>query len=700
MEEDIKDIEKTEEAPVTFDSFGLRPEIMQGVREAGFTEATPIQVKAIPHLMEGRDLIGQALTGTGKTAAFGLPIMDKLVGASGLRCLVLVPTRELAAQVSAEFFRLGRYAGLHTAAFTGGQSYSRQEKLLSMGIDVLVATPGRLIDLIDSGHFKDINPPYMVVDEADEMLDMGFIDDVRKIFESFPGPRQTMLFSATMPRPVVELAETILKDPVKITTAVEETANNDIEQLFFVIEDRERTDAIVRLIDAQEVGKAIIFCRTKEEADGLNIILGGRGYNVNCLHGDMEQAQRSRVMAAFRRGEIDILVATDVAARGLDVDDVTHVFNFHLPFDPRGYVHRIGRTGRAGKSGTAITLVTPREMRQLEAIKRTVGAQIENRLIPTRTEVTSMRLKKIFHDLHDYKLDMNILNQVQTLSVNQDLMVLLAKLIGHSLAGGADQGPEHIGLEGEHLNDVLEHRSRRRREERRERQERRDRRDAKNARRDGRDDFRRTPPEERSIYEEDDFQFQSRKEKRREREEYDRTPPVERSIYEDDLPAENKALAPRQDFAEAADELDDSKQRKSGKRKEKVVLGKRERLEMEFARKHGDFSGGRKRKSRDDFWGEEPPRKERKPFGRRDDSFGGRRDDDFRGRRGDSFGARMDGGFGGRTSSRGFTGNPRTDLGKPGKSRLKDGRNMPKRNDHSSNHRGKGGKSGGSWYDF
>ncbi|MBQ9369294.1 MAG: DEAD/DEAH box helicase, partial [Victivallales bacterium] len=316
------------EETITFDSFGFCDAIMQGVKEAGFTEPTPIQIKAIPALMEGKDVIGQALTGTGKTAAFGLPLMNKMVGQKGLRLLVLVPTRELAAQVSAELFRLGHFAGIHTAAFTGGQAYSRQEKLLSMGIDALVATPGRLIDLIESGHFKDIHPEYIVVDEADEMLDMGFLDDVKRIFEAFSGLHQTMLFSATMPRPVVELAGTILKDPVNITTSIAESTNNDIEQLFFVIQDSERIDAIVRLIDAQDIGKAMIFCRTKEETDALNILLGGRGYNVNCLHGDMEQAQRSRVMAAFRRGEIDILVATDVAARGLDVDDVTHVFNF------------------------------------------------------------------------------------------------------------------------------------------------------------------------------------------------------------------------------------------------------------------------------------------------------------------------------------------------------------------------------------
>ncbi len=438
-----------------FRRFGFCPELMRGIEEAGFQTPTPIQEKAIPELLAGRDLVGQALTGTGKTAAFGLPVMEKLHGTSGLQLLVLVPTRELAAQVSSELFKLGRYTGLHTAAFTGGQSYTRQERMLEKGINALVATPGRLIDLIELGHFKEVNPSFIVVDEADEMLDMGFLDDVRRIFSEFPGPRQTMLFSATMPRPVVALAQSILRDPVEITTAVHESTNNDIEQLFYVIEDSERTNAVIRLIDAEDVGKAIIFCRTREETDSLNILLGGRGYNVNCLHGDMEQAQRNRVMAAFRRGEIDILVATDVAARGLDIDDVTHVFNFHIPFDSRGYVHRIGRTGRAGKTGTAITLVTPREMRQLEAIKRTVGAQLEHRLVPTRSEVTSQRLKRIFHALHDYELDIDLLNQVQTLSVNQDVLVLMTKLLKHQLSGGADQGPEHIGVDGQRLSRLL-----------------------------------------------------------------------------------------------------------------------------------------------------------------------------------------------------------------------------------------------------
>ncbi len=464
--EDNAETAEEEEPVITFDSFGFCPEIMQALNEAGFREPTPIQVKAIPSVMEGRDVIGQALTGTGKTAAFGLPTMQKIMNEPGLNLLVLVPTRELAAQVSNELFKLGRYANIHTAAFTGGQSYSRQETMLAKGINALVATPGRLLDLIDSGHFDDVNPKHIVVDEADEMLDMGFLDDVKKIFEHFNGEHQTMLFSATMPRPVIQLAEHILKDPVNITTSITESTNNDIEQLFYVIEDHERADAVIRLIDAENVTKGMIFCRTKEETDSLNILLSARGYNVNCLHGDMEQAQRSRVMAAFRRGEIDILVATDVAARGLDVDDVSHVFNYHLPFDSRGYVHRIGRTGRAGKAGTAITLVTPREMRQLDAIRRNVGAQMQNRLVPTRTQVTEQRLKKIFHDVHDYKLDMNILNQVETLSVNQDLLVIIAKLLAHQLESCGDKGPEEIGPKGQRLQRILDRSDRKGRERR------------------------------------------------------------------------------------------------------------------------------------------------------------------------------------------------------------------------------------------
>ena len=446
----------------SFAAFGLGADLLRGITEAGFSEPTLIQQKSIPHLLAGRDLIGQALTGSGKTAAYALPAMELVRGKEGLQFLVLVPTRELAAQVSSEIFKLGQFAGIRTAAFTGGQSYSRQEQLLRQGLNALVATPGRLIDLMKSGHFNGVNPAIIVVDEADEMLDMGFLEDVKTIFEQFPGPHQTMLFSATLPKQVVALAQKILQDPVDITTAISEATNNDIKQHYFVIEEHERVNACIRLIDSEEVSKAMIFCRTREETDALNILLGGRGYNVNCLHGDMEQAQRNRVMSAFRRNEFDILVATDVAARGLDVEDVSHVFNFHLPFDSRGYVHRIGRTGRAGKSGKAITLVTPRELRQLEAIKRTVGADMQLGLIPTRKEVYNQRLQKLFAELFVSDLNPAFYNQVLEISQGQDQdpLVLFTKLLTRFLSGSNDQGPEQIGLTGDRLDRALNKRPR------------------------------------------------------------------------------------------------------------------------------------------------------------------------------------------------------------------------------------------------
>ena len=450
-----------------FDSFGLCGELLQGIAAAQFTEPTPIQKIAIPEALAGKDLLGQALTGTGKTAAFGLPSMQRIRTLPGLQMLVLTPTRELAAQVSSELFRLGHFTGLKTAAFTGGQAYSRQEKLLREGVNILVATPGRLIDLMESKHFEGVNPAVIVVDEADEMLDMGFIDDVETIFAHFPGPHQTMLFSATMPKRVELLAKNILHDPVRLETEYPEAANNEIEQSYFVIEERERTNAVIRLIETEEVGKAIIFCRTREEADSLNILLGGRGYNVNCLHGDMEQAQRSRVMAAFRRGEFDILVATDVAARGLDIEDVTHVFNYHLPFDSRAYVHRIGRTGRAGKTGKAITLVTPRELRALSAIRRSVGAKMSLGTIPSRSEVNSQRLEKLLGMLFASELDAQLYNTICELTEKQDQdpAVLFTKMVSKHLAATADQGPENIGLSAERVEELM-HPKRRERKER------------------------------------------------------------------------------------------------------------------------------------------------------------------------------------------------------------------------------------------
>ncbi len=529
VEQNRQEVESEMSPGEGFLEFGLCEELMEGIREAGFREPTPIQRKAIPEALKGRDLLGQALTGTGKTTAFGLPSMERIKDMEGLQLLVLTPTRELAAQISSELYRLGHFTGLKPAAFTGGQSYRRQEELLARGVNILVATPGRLIDLMESGHFQGVNPAIIVVDEADEMLDMGFIDDVKRIFQEFPGPHQTMLFSATMPRQVESLARDILHDPLKLETESPESANNDIEQSYFVIEEHERANAVIRLIESEEVTKAIIFCRTREETDSLNILLGGRGYNVNCLHGDMEQAARARVMAAFRKGGFDILVATDVAARGIDVENVSHVFNYHLPFDSRAYVHRIGRTGRAGKTGKAITLVTPRELRQLEAIRRSVGAKLSRGRIPSRNEVNAQRLDKLLAGLFAAELDTELYNRIQELTAKQDQdpAVLFAKMVARQLALTADQGPEHIGVSAEKLERMENQRTYRNRsryaqralfqEERAEEEGRRERRGGKGRpHRDSHDrDSRERDSHDRDFRERDSHDRDSRERERR-----------------------------------------------------------------------------------------------------------------------------------------------------------------------------------------
>ncbi len=364
--------------PMTFRDFDLHPEVAKGVRIAGFKEPSPIQKEAIPVILEGRDLVGQAHTGTGKTAAFGLPILDRIARGEIERALVITPTRELATQVSDELYHLGRFAGIRTLAVYGGVGYGRQIALIHRGVQIVVATPGRLKDLYQKGKIDVFNPEIVVLDEADEMLDMGFLDDVREIFEYIPQNRQTLLFSATMPEPIKELADTLLYDPEFVSVVGEETAKNvDIEQLYYVINENQRDEAIVRLLETENYNKALVFCRMKREVDRLAEHLQALGFNAAGLHGDIDQMERDAIVKSYRRGEIRILIATDVAARGLDIKNVTHVFNYHIPFDPQSYVHRIGRTGRAGKRGRAITLVSTEEFRELQRIRKEVGAQMK-----------------------------------------------------------------------------------------------------------------------------------------------------------------------------------------------------------------------------------------------------------------------------------------------------------------------------------
>ncbi len=441
----------------TFESFGLHEDILRAVKEAGFKEPSPVQKEAIPLVLKGCDIVAQAQTGTGKTAAFGLPSMSKIdPSKNSVEILVITPTRELATQVSDELYTLGRLRGIRTVTIYGGSSYSRQISLVEKGASVVVATPGRLLDLLKNNRFKNFKPSIIVLDEADEMLDMGFLDDIEKIFSYMPKERQTLLFSATMPEPIKKLAGKILKEPKYVSvTPKNNTTNIDIEQLYYVINESERDSAIIRLLDATDPTKAIVFCRTKKEVDRLSNQLTAVGYLAKGLHGDMEQNQRESVIKAFRSSQIDILVATDVAARGLNVSDISHVFNFHMPFDPDSYVHRIGRTGRAGKKGTAITLLTPMEYHSMQRIAKKVGTSLEHKFVPTLSDVNKSRLKKLANDIENAKLNNDAVELLNILEENMDIAQITLKLISLLMDKNSIKGPDKIGFDKKTLNSML-----------------------------------------------------------------------------------------------------------------------------------------------------------------------------------------------------------------------------------------------------
>jgi ATP-dependent RNA helicase DeaD len=374
----------------SFEQFGLSPEIMKGIHEMGFEEPSPIQGACIPAVLRGEDVIGQAQTGTGKTAAFGIPVLERVDPRQPVvQSIILAPTRELAIQVSEELRRIGRPKRVKTLPIYGGQSIGTQIKALKQGVHVVIGTPGRLLDHLRRGTLKTEHVEMVILDEADEMLDMGFIDDIESVFRFLPAQRQLLLFSATMPTPIRQLAQKYMRKPRYITVSRGEVTVPLIQQVYYRVLESAKVDALSRILDGEEVELAIIFCRTKKGVDELAEALQARGYLAGGLHGDLAQPQRDRVMNAFRNGEIELLVATDVAARGIDVGSVSHVINYDIPQDVESYVHRIGRTGRAGKAGTAITLVTPREMKQLRTIEQETGVRLTPRELPTIEEVAA-----------------------------------------------------------------------------------------------------------------------------------------------------------------------------------------------------------------------------------------------------------------------------------------------------------------------
>ena len=376
-----------------FKQLGISQDLLEAVHAMGFTEATPIQEQSIPHVRQGKDVIGQAQTGTGKTAAFGIPTIEKIEAEDvrGPQSLVIAPTRELAVQVAEELNAIGKYKKIHAMAVYGGEPIDRQIRGLKKHPHIVTATPGRLLDHIKRHTIRLDNVHTVILDEADEMLNMGFIDDIKSILSQVPEERQTLLFSATMPPAIRNLAEKFMKNPVEIKIKAKTLTVDRIDQQFVEIKERQKFEVFTRLLDIQHPERAIVFGRTKRRVDELTTALRKLGYKARGLHGDLTQSRRDQVMDDFKAHRVTILVATDVAARGLDIDDVTHVYNFDMPQDPESYVHRIGRTGRAGKRGEAITFVTTPEKYHLYQIEKSIKRKIERMDIPSREEAADAK---------------------------------------------------------------------------------------------------------------------------------------------------------------------------------------------------------------------------------------------------------------------------------------------------------------------
>lgn len=405
---------------MNFEELCLDTRILRAVTEMGFEEASPIQARAIPVALEGKDMIGQAQTGTGKTAAFGIPLLQRVdCHNKKLQAIVLCPTRELAIQVAEEIRCLAKFMhGIKVLPIYGGQDINKQIRSLKGGVQIIIGTPGRVIDHIRRHTLKMELVGTMVLDEADEMLNMGFREDIETVLSHLPQERQTMLFSATMPKPIMEIAGNYLAEPEIIKVVKKELTVPKIEQYYYEVNPRKKSEVLSRLLDMYDPALSLVFCNTKRRVDELTQDLKGRGYFAEGLHGDMKQSQRDRVMKGFRTGKTDILIATDVAARGIDVDDVEAVFNYDIPQDDEFYVHRIGRTGRAGRMGRAFNLVVGREIYKLKDIQRYCKTKIKRQPIPSVNDITNIKAEKI-------------LEKVTSLVEAEDMTRMIAMLEEH-----------------------------------------------------------------------------------------------------------------------------------------------------------------------------------------------------------------------------------------------------------------------------
>ncbi|WP_128543674.1 DEAD/DEAH box helicase [Larkinella soli] len=414
-----QEINKPASPQLTFADLNVSEEILQAVTEMGFEHPSPIQAEAIPPIMDGRDVIGQAQTGTGKTAAFGIPAIEMIdVADRHPQVLVLCPTRELALQVADEIRKLSKFKrGVRVEAIYGGDSIERQIKSLKSGVHIVIGTPGRVMDHMERRTLKLDNIRMMTLDEADEMLDMGFREDIESILEDMPEERQTILFSATMSKPIMAITQRFQKDPVLVKVVKNELTNQNIEQVYFEVKPKAKVEVMCRLIDMYSLKLLLVFCNQKKRVDEIVEDLQVRGYQAEGLHGDLRQAQRNNVMSKFRSGVTNILVATDVAARGIDVDNVDAVINYDIPLDEEYYVHRIGRTGRAGKSGKAFSLVGKDEKYRFREIQNYTKVKVEKGVIPTFEDIVGIRKARFIDQVRqtiESSEDLNLYNDLLT----------------------------------------------------------------------------------------------------------------------------------------------------------------------------------------------------------------------------------------------------------------------------------------------
>ena len=435
----------------SFEELGLSKESLEVLKNKGFEIPTPIQEQVIPCVLRtDKDIVGQAQTGTGKTAAFGLPIIELLEErAHAVKALVLTPTRELAIQVAEEINSLKGNKRLNVIPIYGGQSIELQLRSLRRGVDIVVGTPGRILDHLRRRtlELKDIS--YLVLDEADEMLNMGFIEDVTDIMKTTNPQKRTMLFSATMPQAIMQIARNYMKEYEVFKVSPAQLTVNQIDQIYFEVRESDKFEALCRIIDIEEEFYGLVFCRTKRDVDRIAHHMVERGYDVDALHGDMSQSQREKILNKFKKGLINILIATDVAARGIDVQNLTHVINYALPQDPESYVHRIGRTGRAGKEGNAVTFITPREYRQLQHIRERAKTAIRREKLPGIQDIITSKKRRIRTSLEEIVsagLQNEYLKMSKELLETNEPQDILAALLQHSFRGELDER-RYTGIE-------------------------------------------------------------------------------------------------------------------------------------------------------------------------------------------------------------------------------------------------------------